>query len=200
MSLPLPATATDKANISTKTPFAGGFKWSDAESGEGVGASTRSLSLFPAVAAASAVLMSCCHRSWPCCYCSTCCSFSGRRCFAQFAKSSNCDEVGFGLGHPQSDSPLSLTNLLLINIMTPSLTIIRNVERPPAKGCAFVKFGSQQEAQSAITNLHGSQTMPPRRQAGSQCSPKSPPPIPSSSTRTKSTTKSSSASASAFSF
>ncbi|XP_033149520.1 CUGBP Elav-like family member 4 isoform X3 [Drosophila busckii] len=27
-------------------------------------------------------------------------------------------------------------------------------------GCAFVKFGSQQEAQSAITNLHGSQTMP----------------------------------------
>lgn len=84
MSLPLPATATDKANISTKTPFAGGFKWSDAESGEGVGASTRSLSLFPAVAAASAVLMSCCHRSWPCCYCSTCCSFSGRRCFAQF--------------------------------------------------------------------------------------------------------------------
>lgn len=27
-------------------------------------------------------------------------------------------------------------------------------------GCAFVKFSSQQEAQSAITNLHGSQTMP----------------------------------------
>jgi len=30
-------------------------------------------------------------------------------------------------------------------------------------GCAFVKFGSQQEAQSAITNLHGSQTMPVSR-------------------------------------
>ncbi|XP_037719076.1 CUGBP Elav-like family member 4 isoform X38 [Drosophila subpulchrella] len=32
--------------------------------------------------------------------------------------------------------------------------------RDPRGGCAFVKFGSQQEAQSAITNLHGSQTMP----------------------------------------
>ncbi|CAB3359170.1 Hypothetical predicted protein [Cloeon dipterum] len=29
-----------------------------------------------------------------------------------------------------------------------------------SKGCAFVKFGSHQEAQAAITNLHGSQTMP----------------------------------------
>lgn len=27
-------------------------------------------------------------------------------------------------------------------------------------GCAFVKFSSQQEAQVAITSLHGSQTMP----------------------------------------
>lgn len=27
-------------------------------------------------------------------------------------------------------------------------------------GCAFVKFGSHQEAQAAITSLHGSQTMP----------------------------------------
>lgn len=27
-------------------------------------------------------------------------------------------------------------------------------------GCAFVKFGSHQEAQTAITSLHGSQTMP----------------------------------------
>ncbi|XP_034107299.1 CUGBP Elav-like family member 4 isoform X6 [Drosophila albomicans] len=35
-----------------------------------------------------------------------------------------------------------------------------NKTRAPRGGCAFVKFGSQQEAQSAITNLHGSQTMP----------------------------------------
>lgn len=27
-------------------------------------------------------------------------------------------------------------------------------------GCAFVKFSSHQEAQAAITSLHGSQTMP----------------------------------------
>lgn len=27
-------------------------------------------------------------------------------------------------------------------------------------GCAFVKFGSHQEAQTAISSLHGSQTMP----------------------------------------
>ncbi|XP_043071377.1 CUGBP Elav-like family member 4 isoform X2 [Drosophila grimshawi] len=35
-----------------------------------------------------------------------------------------------------------------------------NKTRALRGGCAFVKFGSQQEAQSAITNLHGSQTMP----------------------------------------
>ncbi|XP_070064298.1 CUGBP Elav-like family member 4 isoform X9 [Drosophila virilis] len=35
-----------------------------------------------------------------------------------------------------------------------------NKTRHTRGGCAFVKFGSQQEAQSAITNLHGSQTMP----------------------------------------
>ncbi|CAG9113858.1 unnamed protein product [Plutella xylostella] len=29
-----------------------------------------------------------------------------------------------------------------------------------SKGCAFVKFSSHQEAQAAITSLHGSQTMP----------------------------------------
>ncbi|XP_022219868.1 CUGBP Elav-like family member 4 isoform X12 [Drosophila miranda] len=35
-----------------------------------------------------------------------------------------------------------------------------NRTRDPRGGCAFVKFGTQQEAQSAIANLHGSQTMP----------------------------------------
>ncbi|KAF0293879.1 CUGBP Elav-like family member 5 [Amphibalanus amphitrite] len=29
-----------------------------------------------------------------------------------------------------------------------------------SKGCAFVKFSSHQEAQTAISSLHGSQTMP----------------------------------------
>nr|XP_032290240.1 CUGBP Elav-like family member 4 isoform X24 [Drosophila virilis] len=37
---------------------------------------------------------------------------------------------------------------------------LKPAENESRSGCAFVKFGSQQEAQSAITNLHGSQTMP----------------------------------------
>lgn len=39
-------------------------------------------------------------------------------------------------------------------------SIINSLINFSFSGCAFVKFGSQQEAQSAITNLHGSQTMP----------------------------------------
>ncbi|CAL8068269.1 unnamed protein product [Calicophoron daubneyi] len=38
-------------------------------------------------------------------------------------------------------------------------TILRD-QNGNSKGCAFVKFSSQQEAQSAILALHGSQTMP----------------------------------------
>ncbi|XP_059216245.1 CUGBP Elav-like family member 4 isoform X10 [Stomoxys calcitrans] len=37
---------------------------------------------------------------------------------------------------------------------------LKPAESEGRSGCAFVKFSSQQEAQSAITNLHGSQTMP----------------------------------------
>uniref|UniRef100_A0A1I8H0F0 RRM domain-containing protein n=1 Tax=Macrostomum lignano TaxID=282301 RepID=A0A1I8H0F0_9PLAT len=38
-------------------------------------------------------------------------------------------------------------------------TILRD-QNGASKGCAFVKYGNHLEAQSAINNLHGSQTMP----------------------------------------
>ncbi|XP_034107304.1 CUGBP Elav-like family member 4 isoform X11 [Drosophila albomicans] len=46
-----------------------------------------------------------------------------------------------------------------IKLMNRALQL-KPAENESRSGCAFVKFGSQQEAQSAITNLHGSQTMP----------------------------------------
>lgn len=41
----------------------------------------------------------------------------------------------------------------------------------PAPGCAFVKFGSQGEAQAAIQSLHGSRTMAVRAGAGARARP-----------------------------
>lgn len=38
--------------------------------------------------------------------------------------------------------------------------VVFEIEIIAISGCAFVKFGSHSEAQSAINGLHGSQTMP----------------------------------------
>ncbi|XP_017138683.1 CUGBP Elav-like family member 4 isoform X17 [Drosophila miranda] len=46
-----------------------------------------------------------------------------------------------------------------IKLMNRALQL-KPAENESRSGCAFVKFGTQQEAQSAIANLHGSQTMP----------------------------------------
>ncbi|KRG06057.1 CUGBP Elav-like family member 4 isoform X37 [Drosophila mojavensis] len=64
-----------------------------------------------------------------------------------------------------ANSPTSGAQAALYNDKQSITGMNRALQLKPAEnesrsGCAFVKFGSQQEAQSAITNLHGSQTMP----------------------------------------